>query len=113
MSSVLRGEKAQALFKYSAWNSALIAVFFAFVSVYDDALKANAHFMIAAQVIGAILGVPGSVAVLVILFGMFFYLVKVDSTSPKGTWLVLFFFTGPFGAALYYFVVYRKQLTPP
>jgi len=58
------------------------------------------------------LGVLGAPASMVILFGMMAFCLSEDnsSTSTKILWFVFFFFTAPFGTAVYFFGVYRKQV---
>jgi len=55
--------------------------------------------------------VPWGISVLCIYFGMAWYCWHVDSSGwfAKILWTALFFFTPPFGAVAYYFIVYRTQ----
>jgi hypothetical protein len=64
------------------------------------------------QVLGAALGVVGALAAIVIWFGMVTFCLREDR-SPIGTkifWFILFFATGWFGAAAYFFIVYSSQV---
>lgn len=63
------------------------------------------------RIMGALLGVLGAPASLIILFGMMAFCVGQDNsaTGIKTLWFLLFFVTAPFGAALYFFAVYKKD----
>jgi len=64
------------------------------------------------RLLGAPLGVAGAPATLILLFGMMAFCVREDRSplSSKILWFVLFFATAFFGAAVYFFAVYRKQV---
>jgi len=53
-------------------------------------------------------------AFLVLTFGMAIFCVVFDASPAiaKVLWFGLFFFTAPFGPALYYFTNYRKLAAP-
>ncbi len=53
-----------------------------------------------------------ALAVLMITLGMVAYCIwrGRGSVPRKAAWLLLFFFTAPFGPTLYFFCVYRKQV---
>jgi len=63
-------------------------------------------------VLGGALGVAGALASLIIWFGMVAFCLREDRSplSTKIFWFILFFATGSFGAAAYFFMVYRKQV---
>jgi hypothetical protein len=64
------------------------------------------------RILGGALGVVGTPASLIILFGMAVFCVHEDR-SPIGIkilWFILFFATACFGAAAYFFSVYRRQV---
>jgi len=64
------------------------------------------------RILGGTVGVLGAPATLVILFGMMTFCAREDNASAgmKFFWFVFFFFTAPFGAAVYFFSVYRKRI---
>jgi len=66
----------------------------------------------AAQVLGGALGVVGALASVIIWFGMMAFCLFEDRSplSTKIFWFILFFATGWFGAAAYFFIVYRGQV---
>ncbi len=64
------------------------------------------------RILGGTLGLFGGPASLVLIFGMMVFCFREDnsSTSAKVFWAVFGFFTAPFGAMVYFFSVYRKQV---
>jgi len=67
---------------------------------------------IALRVVGGAIGVIGAPASLFVLFGMAVFCVSEDRSSfgVKMLWFVLFFMTACFGATVYFFTVYKKQV---
>jgi len=68
--------------------------------------------MLVLEVLGALLGVVSGTASLVIWFGMVVFCLCEDRSPLSGRifWFILFFAAAWFGAAAYFFVVYRKQV---
>jgi hypothetical protein len=68
--------------------------------------------MIALRVVGGAIGVIGAPAALFILFGMAVFCVFEDGSSfgVKMLWFVLFLMTACFGAVVYFFMVYKRQV---
>jgi hypothetical protein len=64
------------------------------------------------QILGGALGLVGGPAALVLWYGMVVFCVREDQSavSSKVFWFILFFATGPFGAAIYFFTIYRKKI---
>jgi hypothetical protein len=74
-----------------------------------DALPRGDTFL---RILGAPLAVLGAPAALIIWLGMVVFCVREDRSpiSVRIFWFVLFFMTAFFGAAAYFFRVYRKQV---
>jgi len=68
-----------------------------------------------AVVLGGVFTVVSIIAFLIIIFGMAFHcLSKSDfSIGTKILWSLFAFLTAPFGAAIYFFTVYKKQTKIP
>jgi hypothetical protein len=64
------------------------------------------------QILGGALGVVGGPAALFIWFGMVLFCVREDHSPVRSKifWFIVFFATAPFGAVIYFFTVYRKQV---
>jgi hypothetical protein len=75
-----------------------------------DTIGGNVVTRIGFQIIGACAGVLGTIAGMVILFGMVAYLLLLDRSSCRIGWLIVFLFTSCFGSSIYFFAVYRKQV---
>jgi hypothetical protein len=75
-----------------------------------ESLNSNPIF-VTVCLTAAILTVP---AALYILVGMICYWVRFDTSGRfnKTVWFVLFLVAAWYGASLYYFAVYRRQLSP-
>jgi membrane-bound metal-dependent hydrolase YbcI (DUF457 family) len=67
---------------------------------------------VALPVILGCLGFVGSFAGMIIFFGMLAYLLKCDRSPRiwKTLWLIVFLLGWCFGASLYFFAVYRRQV---
>jgi len=107
----LSGRKAYAAFALSAWWTVILGVIFvAYIAVWENAPSHFARVIL--PVILGILGCIGSVAGLVIFFGMLAYLFKCDRPAGiwKILWLIIFFTSGCFGSAVYFFLIYRRQV---
>jgi len=59
---------------------------------------------------GIVLLVLSAIAFFVLIFGMAAFCIVFDPSSvgAKILWFVLFFFTAPFGSAIYFFASYRR-----
>jgi MFS family permease len=75
-----------------------------------DTINADVVTRIGFQSISACVGVAGTIAGMLLFFGMLAYLLLLDRSSWKIAWLILFLFTACFGSSIYFFAVYRKQL---
>jgi hypothetical protein len=106
----LLSNRTRALFLYSSWVVVCVGMFMLFMlSPWFQQVQVAPHGKLALQILGGALGVLGAPAGLIIWFGMVMFCVREDRASSKLFWFVLFFATAWFGAAIYFFVVYRKQ----
>lgn len=113
MAGWIRSKRALTIFSYSAWTIVGWAVIIVFMvspmySLAETHLWSNVLVHVIFSPI-AFLAVP---ACLVILVGMAVFCAREDD-SPKGTkilWYILFLSTACFGAAIYFFAVYRKRV---
>ena len=116
MSGWLRSEKVGTLFLYSAWIVVCVGIFMAFMaSPWFWQIEAFREGELILRVLGGALGIAGGPAALILLFGMAAFCVREDN-SPIGEkirWFLVFFATACFGAALYFFAVYRKRVRGP
>ena len=111
--SWLRSEKAQRLFSWSAWIVVGVAAFMSFMlTPWFQQVESIRGGVLGLRLLGAPLGVVGAPATLILLFGMMAFCVREDRSPPssKILWFVVFFATAFFGAAVYFFAVYRKQV---
>ena len=111
VSTILCGRRAQSAFSFSAWWSVALGVTIAvFFWMQDE--SANSAARSALPVLLGCLGLVGSVAGLVIFFGMLAYLLKCDPSGRgwKAFWLFVFLVSCCFGSSLYFFAVYKKQV---
>jgi hypothetical protein len=62
-------------------------------------------------VLGGVFVIVSAIAFLVIIFGMAFHCLsnRGFSVGTKILWSTFAFLTAPFGAAIYFFAVYKKQ----
>ena len=113
MSGWLRSRGALRLFSYSAWvivgwGAIVIFMLSPLYRLAETRLWSNILVHVILSPV-AFLAVP---ACLIILFGMAVFCAREDR-SPLGAkilWYVLFLTTACFGAAVYFFAVYRKQV---
>jgi hypothetical protein len=113
----LRSPAAYTLFLRSArWTTATGVFFFLF---FIPAVIASAELGFAqlipkpALVLPMVLfAVPAAAAGAIILFGMFAYLLTCDRSSTKAFWIAVFLVCAWYGAAVYFFKVYRKENQP-
>ena len=104
------------LFSCSAWVVVCWGIFMIFCLIYQ--FQQNKTFQtdnLIAVVLGGVFTVVSIIAFLIIIFGMAFHcLSKSDfSIGTKILWSLFAFLTAPFGAAIYFFTVYKKQMKVP
>jgi hypothetical protein len=113
MSHWLRSNKARTLFSYSSWAAVCMGLFMLFMlSPWFQHVETMSRGEIVLRVSAGALGIVGVPASLVIWFGMVTFCLREDR-SPIGIkvlWFILFFTTAIFGAAAYFFKVYKKQV---
>lgn len=113
MSAWLQSEKAFGLFRYTAWVVMYLGVFMAFMwTPWFHQIDSSRAGDIVLRVLGGASGVAGAPAALILLFGMVEFCLRHDKSTvgDKTLWFIAFFVTACFGAALYFFIVYRKQV---
>lgn len=113
MSQWLRSNQARTLFLYASWAVVWVGVFVIFMLTpwfrqIDSLPKGD----IVLRVLGGASGIVGSLASIVLWFGMVAFCLVEDpsSVSRKVLWFLLFFVTASFGSAAYFFKVYKKQV---
>lgn len=113
MSQWLRSDKTRVLFSYSSWAVVCVGFFMIFMSsAWFHQIEVVPRGELLLRVLGGALGIVGAPASLIIWFGMVAYCLREDH-SPVGIkifWFVIFFTTAFFGAAVYFFWVYRRQV---
>jgi len=107
---LLRSRWAYRAFLFSAWCAALVAILLLVVLTSYDHISSNHIAFLTARVLGALLGVVGAPASMLLFVGMFVYLFKWDRESSRTLWTLTFVLTGFLGSSLYFFVVYRRQV---
>ncbi len=110
--SRLCSPRAYAIFRFSAWWTIALGLFFALMMLFYNRL-ASSHLLVVVRIVGGCLGAVGSVAGLIIFGGMLAYLVTCDRSSRwrKALWLVVFLLIASFGSSVYFFAVYRKHVS--
>jgi hypothetical protein len=106
----LLSNRTRTIFLYSSWVVVCMGIFMLFIPLF---LQIQAvQIKLPLQILGGALGIVGGPAALVLWFGMVVFCIREDPSpvSSKIFWFVLFFATAPFGAAIYFFTVYRKQV---
>jgi nitrate reductase gamma subunit len=101
------------LFWYSSWIVIFMGLFMAFMlTPWFKELQGLPSGQLILRVIGGAAGVLGTPASLILLFGIAIFCIFEDSSSvgKKIVWFILFFATACFGAAAYFFTVYRRQV---
>ncbi len=110
----LRSEKASALFLYSAWAVVCAGLFMLFMlTPWFPEIETMRRGEVLLRILGGVLGVLGAPASLVIWIGMIVYCARNDH-SPirvKAFWLILFFTTAWFGAAVYFLLCISEMYT--
>ena len=113
MSGWIRPAGTRVLFQYSAWTVFCMGIFMVFMlAPWFRDVEAMPHGDLVLRIAGALLGVTGAFASLVIFVGMIIFCLREDRspTWVKVLWLILFLITACFGTALYFFAVYRRQI---
>jgi len=101
------------LFLYSSWVVVAVGLFFVFMATpWFRELQNRESALLILRGIGGILGILGAPASLVLLIGMAIFCVREDRSTVgvKVVWFLIFFSTACFGAAAYFFTVYRRQI---
>jgi hypothetical protein len=106
----LLSNRTRTLFLYSSWVVVFVGIFMLFIPWIQQIQAVQIKLPL--QILGGALGVVGGPAALFIWFGMVFFCAREDHSPvrSKVLWFVLFFATAPFGAVIYFFTVYRKQV---
>lgn len=114
MPSRLVSKRKYALFLYSAWVVVCMGLLIGFMlTPIFHQIDVGAKRYIFMQILGGVLGFVGVPASIIIFFGMASFCIRED-VSPIGIkvlWFIFFFATAWFGAAVYFFTVYKKQVT--
>jgi hypothetical protein len=113
MSRWIRSQKGFALFHCSAWVVVCMGLFMAsMMTPWFWQIAAMPKGLLLLRILGGIVGLFGGPASFIILFGMMAFCARDDNSSrnTKVFWFIFFFFTAPFGSAVYFFSVYRKQV---
>jgi hypothetical protein len=110
--AMVRSNKANTLFPYSSWAIVCMGLFMIFMMTpWFDQIDKVPSCDLLLRIVGGALGLVGGSASLIILFGMAIFCVREDRSpiSAKIFWFIVSFATACFGAAAYFFTVYRKQ----
>jgi hypothetical protein len=116
MSRWLLSSKANTAFLYSSWIVVCMGSFMIFMMTpWFSQIEAMPRGVFLLRILGGVSGVVGAPASMIILLGMAAFCWREDRSevSVKILWFILFFATACFGAAVYFFYVYRKQLPIP
>jgi len=109
----IRSQKAFSLFRYAAWIVVSTGLFIAFMlTPWFSQIGAMPRGQLLLRILGGTVGILGAPASLLIWSGMVAFCVREDDSpaSAKIFWFALFFIAAWFGAAAYFFTVYRKQV---
>jgi hypothetical protein len=104
------------VFSFSGWVVAAWGVLFVFgvvfVTTHGNWTEPGVPLVLV--VLWCSLLLVSALAFLVLTFGMAIFCAALDPSPviAKVLWFGLFFFTAPFGSALYYFTTYRKLAVP-
>ena len=103
---------AKRVFRLTSWVFVCLALLVVFAETpWFRHLEASPSELFPLRLLGGLLGVVGAVTGLILWFGMAIFCARSDRSrfSVKLLWFILFFITGPFASAAYYFLAYRKQ----
>ena len=104
--------KVVKLFGFCGWWTALMGVFMIFmVTPTFRSVESIWLGEVILRVIGGILGVIGAPAALIIIIGMAIHCIsnRNFTIGTKILWSIFGLLTAPFGAAFYFFTVYKRQ----
>lgn len=113
MSQWLQSSKTHKLFLYSAWVVVCVGIFMIFMlTPWFSEIESQPRAALFLRILLSPLAILAAPASLILWFGMTAFCVFVDRSSVgvKIWWFVIFFATAFFGAAVYFFKVYRKQV---
>ena len=113
MAAWLKSEKAQSLFLWSARIVVCVGIFMAFMATpWFWRIESFRIGEILLRGLGGALGILGAPAAIFLLFGMaeFYFRHDRSPSSDKALWFIVVLGTAWFGAALYFFTVYQKQV---
>jgi hypothetical protein len=116
MSQWLTSGVARKLLLYSSWAVVCMGFFMIFMlTPWFTQIEALPRGELTLRVLGGALGIVGAPASIIIWFGMVASCIFEgrSSGSVKVLWFLLFFTTAMFGAAVYFFKVYTKQVGGP
>ena len=106
-----RSDKKSALYSYSAWAALCLGAFMVLaLTPWFKQIESASVGRLVLQVLGGGVGLVGVPASMIILVGMAVHCAHEDrsSTNVKIFWFLAFVVTGMFGAAAYYFTVYKR-----
>ena len=112
MSSWLVSKKANAIFLYSSWLIVYTGIFMAFMlTPWFRQIDAVPMGKLVLQILTSPSAFFGAPAALIIIIGMAIHCISNGdfSIGTKILWSTFAFLTTPFGAAIYFFTVYKKQ----
>lgn len=113
MPSWLVSKKANTLFLYSSWLIVYTGIFMAFMlTPWFRQIEALTMGKLVLEILVSPAALLGAPAVLINIIGMAIHCLTNNdfSIGTKILWSIFAFCTAPFGAAIYFFTVYRKQM---
>lgn len=115
MSQWFLSNSSSKLFYYSSLIVVFVGIFLLFMSTpWFNHIDSLPRGDVTLRILGGILGLLGSLAGIIIWFGMAIFCIYNDRSSlgAKILWFILFFCTASFGSVAYFFKVYKKQVSP-
>lgn len=113
MSRRVRSNKVPVLYFYSSWAVVCLAILMLFaLTPWSKQVESLRGIKPLLYLLGGTVGVVGVPASIIIFLGMVVFCVRGDP-SPihvKILWFILFFATAMFGAVVYFFTVYLRQV---
>lgn len=94
----------------SAWTVVFVLALLILVLTSYDRITSSHALLSVARLCGGLIGAVSAPAGIIIFFAMFVYLFRWDKESSKLLWVLAFILTGFFASAIYFFVVYRRQM---
>lgn len=113
MTQLPQSNRIPRLYSYSSWAVVCVGLFMIFLFTpwfhYVETMSGGALLV---RVLGGALGIVGAPAAMIIWFGMTFFCAREDRSpvSVRIQWFIVFLVAGPFGSAIYFFRVYRRQV---